>query len=74
MILSKSEIKQITGFVRASAQARWLQRHGWRFAVNGLGEPVVAIEEFNRQLVGGKQSKQVQKQEPDFSSINFRRR
>lgn len=70
MIVSKDDIKKLTGFVRMAAQVRWLQQHGWKFAVNRLGEPVIAVEEFNRQLVGGRQPKQVQKQEPDFSSIN----
>jgi hypothetical protein len=67
MILSKADLKTLTGYVRASAQVRWLRRHGWRFVVNALGEPVVAQAEFNRQMVGGKL---VSTQEPDFRNVN----
>lgn len=67
MILPRSEIKSLTGYVRASAQVRWLREHGWRFTVNALGEPVVALAEFNRHMVGGRAA---QTQEPDFSHLN----
>lgn len=67
MILANSDIKALTGYVRASAQARWLRKHGWRFTVNALGMPIVAQAEFNRHMVGGKAAQQ---QEPDFEGIN----
>jgi hypothetical protein len=68
VIVPKSDIEALTGYVRASAQLRWLRRHGWRFVVNALGEPVVALAEFNRHMVGGST---VQKnQEPHFEGIN----
>lgn len=67
MILARSDVKALTGYVRASAQARWLRKHGWRFTVNALGEPIVAQAEFNRHMVGGKTAQQ---QEPDFERIN----
>jgi hypothetical protein len=67
MILPRQEVKALTGYTRASAQVRWLQRNGWKFIVNGLGEPVVAQAEFSRHLVGGKT---VQSQEPNFEGIN----
>jgi hypothetical protein len=67
MILPPSDIKQLTGFVRASAQARWLRHNGWKFTVNGLGCPIVALAEFNRHMVGGKQA---QTQEPRLEGIN----
>lgn len=66
MLLSQSEIQQVTGYVRPSAQADWLRRHGWRHTVNALGEPVVAVAEFNRHLVGGR----APRQEPDFEAMN----
>lgn len=50
MILPPSEIKSLTGYVRASAQVRWLRRHGWRFVINAKGHPVVAIMERNRKI------------------------
>jgi hypothetical protein len=57
VILAPSDIKQLTGYVRATAQVRWLRRHGWRFTVNALGAPVVAQAEFNRHMVGGNAAK-----------------
>lgn len=67
MILPQSDIRALTGYVRASAQARWLRKHGWKFTVNALGEPVVALAEFNRHMVGGRAS---QRQELNLERIN----
>jgi hypothetical protein len=47
-------MKELTGYTRVSAQIRWLRRHGWKFIVNGPGDPIVALAEFNRHMVGGK--------------------
>lgn len=68
MIVSKADLKELTGYTRVSAQIRWLRRNGWRFTVNGLGDPIVAIAEFNRQMVGGKATPATQ--EPNFEGIN----
>lgn len=65
MILTDQEIQSLTGFRRASAQARWLRRNGYRFTVNGLGKPVVAVAEFNRHMVGGR----APSQEPNFNAL-----
>jgi hypothetical protein len=67
MILPQSDVKALTGYVRASAQVRWLRHNGWRFTVNALGDPVVALAEFNRHMVGGRAASS---QEPDFEDIN----
>lgn len=66
MLLTAADLQQLTGYVRASAQARWLRRHGWRFTVNALGQPVVALAEFNRRMVGGK----VATQEPNWGALD----
>ena len=65
MFLTPADLERLTGYVRHSAQVRWLQRHGWRFTVNALGEPVVALAEFNRRLVGGR----VTTQEPNWEAM-----
>ncbi len=67
MILPRSDVKALTGYVRVSAQLRWLKKHGWRFTVNGLGEPIVALAEFNRHLVGGRAAGI---QEPNWGAMN----
>lgn len=67
MILPQSDIRALTGYVRASAQARWLRKHGWKFTVNALGEPIVALAEFNRHMVGGRAA---QRQDVNLEGIN----
>lgn len=67
MILTADDLHDLTGYVRPSAQVRWLRRHGWRFTVNALGMPVVALAEFNRHLVGGRAAKQ----EPNFEALDY---
>jgi hypothetical protein len=66
MMLAASEIASLTGYVRASAQVRWLRRHGWRFTVDRLGRPVIAAAEFNRHMVGGSAARR----EPDWGALN----
>lgn len=53
MILPADDIAALTGYVRPSAQSRWLRKQGWKHLVNSAGQPVVAFEEFKRHLVGG---------------------
>jgi Domain of unknown function (DUF4224) len=67
MFLKAEDIEKLTGYTRSSAQIRWLRRNGWRFTVNALGEPVVAIVESHRKLVSGNAAS---KQEPDFGVLN----
>lgn len=67
MIVAKEYLVKLTGYVRASAQARWLRHNGWKFTVNALGAPIVAVAEFNRHLVGGKGA---QRQEVNLEGIN----
>jgi hypothetical protein len=67
VFLSSCDMNRLTGYVRPSAQARWLRRNGYRFTVNGLGEPVVAEAEAARKLIGGSSSVT---QEPNFGAIN----
>jgi hypothetical protein len=66
MFLSASDRETLTGYKRASAQVRWLRHNGWKFTVNALGEPVVALAEFNRRMVGGK----IAAQEPNWDALH----
>ncbi len=43
-----------------------MREHGWRYTVNALGEPVIALAEFNRHMLGGR----TKAQEPHFEGIN----
>lgn len=66
MFLTAAELQTLTGYRRPSAQLRWLNRHGYRATINGLGEPVVTVAEMNRHLVGGRAARQ----EPNFGALN----
>lgn len=65
MFLTGTEIQQLTGRQRPSAQVRWLRQHGYRHTVNALGSPVVAVAEANRKLVGGAKTNQ----EPNWEAM-----
>lgn len=67
MFLSPAEIQRLTGKVRPSAQVRWLKLRGYRFTVNGLGEPIVANAEAVRKLVGRSHSTP---QEPNWEALH----
>jgi Domain of unknown function (DUF4224) len=67
MILSPSEIQTLTGYSRPSAQMRWLRHNGYKFTVNALGRPTVALAEFNRHQVGGRAAQQ---QDVNLEGIN----
>jgi hypothetical protein len=67
MFLSPTEIERLTGRKRPSAQLRWLRKHGYRLTVNGLGEPIVAVSEANRKLVGGTFTRH---EEPNWGALH----
>lgn len=67
MLLTRDDVKQLTGRKRPAAQIAWLKDNGWKFSVNALGEPNVAVAEFNRHQVGGRAASS---QTPDFGAIN----
>jgi hypothetical protein len=66
LFLTQEDLVRLTGKRRPSAQVAWLQRAGWKHKVNGLKEPVVALAEFNRHMVGGR-AKRV---EPKYEAID----
>jgi hypothetical protein len=67
MIVAPEDLETLTGYRRPSAQSRWLRDNGWKYTVNVLGHPVVALDEFKRQLVGGRTPAN---QTPIFEAIN----
>jgi hypothetical protein len=68
MFLTPQELQRLTGYARASAQIRWLRKNGWRFTVNGLKEPIVAVAESERKLVSGVGT--TRQHEPNFGALN----
>ncbi len=71
MFLSANELQELTGYIRLSAQIRWLTQNRWYYALDAAGRPRVALAEFNRQLVGtdGGHRKRA---EPNFAAIGQR--
>jgi hypothetical protein len=67
VFLTAKDIAKLTRYTRSSAQIRWLRRNSWRFTVNALRQPVVAIAETQRQLVRGNAGAI---QGPDFEVLN----
>lgn len=66
MFLTRAEIQTLTGLKRPTAQIRWLRTQGYRFNVNALGDPVIAIAEANRKLVGGSRTNG----KPNWEALN----
>lgn len=66
MFLTPQDLHRLTGKQRPSAQVRWLQAKGYRFTVNGLGEPIVAVAEATRKLVGGATTRN---EEPNWEAV-----
>jgi hypothetical protein len=68
MFLTPQELQRLTGYARSSAQIRPLRKNGWRFTVNGLKEPIVAVAESERKLVSGQGM--TRHHEPNFGALN----
>jgi hypothetical protein len=52
ILLSREELCVLTRRVQPAAQVRWLTHAGWNFARDSDGYPVVAREEFLRNMIG----------------------
>ena len=66
MFLTSEDISKLTGLTQSAAQARWLRSRGYKYEMNGLGRPVVAMAEVLRKLVGGRPRTEM----PDFGAVN----
>ena len=67
LFVDRDNLKVLTGYTFHSAQARWLRKNGWRYTVNALGHPLVAMAELNRRLVGGTVSTEFQPNWDDWN-------
>jgi hypothetical protein len=68
MLIAETDVESLTGYRRPSAQIRWLRDNGWRFTVNALGKPIIALAEFNRRMVGGNRLSGGE-QEPNWGAL-----
>ena len=67
--LTAKELEQITGKVKASAQIRWLRRHGFTVKARADGRPVVSRSHFEAVMGGNDYQTKAQEYEPDFSAF-----
>lgn len=67
--LSEVDLQRLTGRLRPKSQCNWLLKNGWKFTVNALGQPIVAINEAESRLVGGLATKTL-KTEPNWEVLH----
>lgn len=54
LLLSRSEMVELTGYTQAAAQFRWLRMRGWKHDVGADGRPRVLRAEMERHMLGSK--------------------
>ena len=52
ILLTREELCALTRRTQPAAQARWLTHAGWTFARDSDGYPIVARQEFQRNMIG----------------------
>jgi hypothetical protein len=50
LFLSPAELAELTGYRDRHAQARWLDRHHWRYVRDRHNQPRVARNHFNERM------------------------
>lgn len=78
LFLSHEELVDLTGFKQTKGHIRWLERHGWRFALTRSMQPRVARDYFlnrmglppSRSGYTGRDVASVSMEEPDFSALD----
>lgn len=63
--LSDEELKDLTGYVRPTCQARWLGENGIVFRINRLNK----VRVFREDMTAHKGRKPEKRTEPDFSKV-----
>lgn len=53
LFLTSSELHELTGFRSARGQTRWLDRHGWRYALTNSRQPRVTRDYFAARVGAG---------------------
>lgn len=59
LILTRSELIEITGYQKPKLQREWLHRMGYSFDVNALGRPVVSRAHYESKHAGLAKGKRV---------------
>ncbi len=71
MFLTRTEIFELTGYKRGTAQARWLRAEGFSFRIGADGRPRVLRAAVEKALGLGRAdtARPARRREPDFSRI-----
>jgi hypothetical protein len=78
LFLSHDELTELTGFKQTKGHVRWLERHGWRFALTRSEQPRVARDYFlhrmgmtpSRSGYTGQDHAALSVVEPDFGALD----
>lgn len=66
IFLTESEVEDLTGYKNPSAQRRWFEKRGYRFAVRADGRPRVMVAEVERHMLGTTRTKRT---EPNYNAL-----
>jgi hypothetical protein len=70
LFLTPTELAELTGRVRQSAQLRWLRGNGWRASQAADGSVRVAREHFVAMMVGGDCNRKQREIEPNWEALD----
>lgn len=65
MFLTDLELQDLTGYVTAAGQVRWLEARGWRYERNRGGRVIVS-RAYAESMLGGSAPKVP---EPNFAAV-----
>ena len=58
MFLTHEEVAELTGYVKSSAQIKWLKAGRYGFAIDGYGKPKVLRQVVIARLGGAEEKRQ----------------
>ncbi len=68
LFLTSDELAELTGYVRASDQCRWLDAEGWKFVRNAARRPIVSRAHAEARL-GGAAVEDARLVKPDWDAL-----
>lgn len=67
--LTFEEIKGITGYIKSSAQIRWLRMNGFTILLRADGKPLLSRAHFELKMGGLSNSSKQQDYQPNLGAI-----
>ena len=69
MFLTSAELAELTGYKLPAHQRRWLTAHGWSYATNANGRPVVSRSHAEARLAGAGVADQAPAWAPNLEAL-----